>query len=402
MRILDNLNLNQIYQYLLLILAFLTPLTVFGANFIVVIICVLWIFSGDYKSKYRLIIQSKFLIASILFFFLHVVGLLWTEDLEWGLHITHKMWYFLLLLPVLYSIVQKKYIRKYITIFLLGVSVSEVTSYLIWFEIIPPFKYATVLNPTPFMSHVSYNPILAFAIYLLSHELFFNKQLSKLKLIGYSFFAITMSFNMFITGGRAGHVMYFVMISILIFQFFNFQKIKSIFAIAIIIPAIFFTAYQYSAFFHHRVDLAVKNVLNYNNDINSSVGLRITYTINSWEVIKDNPIIGVGTGDYPGEYKKINSKNTPDQPKTTNPHNMYILVLTQLGLIGFVSFLSIFYYQIKESFYGAERYIRDIGVTLPVLYLIIMLSDSYLLGHYTTLMYVFFSSFLYRNFEKTE
>jgi len=402
MRILDNLNLNQIYQYLLLILAFLTPLTVFGANFIVVIICVLWIFSGDYKSKYRLIIQSKFLIASILFFFLHVVGLLWTEDLEWGLHITHKMWYFLLLLPVLYSIVQKKYIRKYITIFLLGVSVSEVTSYLIWFEIIPPFKYATVLNPTPFMSHISYNPILAFAIYLLSHELFFNKQLSKLKLIGYSFFAITMSFNMFITGGRAGHVMYFVMISILIFQFFNFQKIKSIFAIVIIIPAIFFTAYQYSAFFHHRVDLAVKNVLNYNNDINSSVGLRITYTINSWEVIKDNPIIGVGTGDYPGEYKKINSKNTPDQPKTTNPHNMYILVLTQLGLIGFVSFLSIFYYQIKESFYGAERYIRDIGVTLPVLYLIIMLSDSYLLGHYTTLMYVFFSSFLYRNFEKTE
>ena len=399
---LDNINLNQIYQYLLLILAFLMPLTVFGANFIIVIICVLWIFSGDYKSKYKLIIQSKFLIASIIFFFLHVVGLLWTEDLKWGLHIVHKMWYFLLLLPVLYSIVQKKYIRKYIAIFLLGVTVSEITSYLIWFEIIPPFKYATVLNPTPFMSHISYNPILAFAIYLLSHELFFNKQLSKLKLIGYSFFAITMSFNMFITGGRAGHVMYFVMISILIFQFFNFQKIKSIFAIVIIIPAIFFTAYQYSAFFHHRVDLAVKNVLNYNNDINSSVGLRITYTINSWEVIKDNPIIGVGTGDYPGEYKKINSKNTPDQPKTTNPHNMYILVLTQLGLIGFVSFLSIFYYQIKESFYGAERYIRDIGVTLPVLYLIIMLSDSYLLGHYTTLMYVFFSSFLYRNFEKTE
>ncbi len=68
---LDNINLNQIYQYLLLILAFLMPLTVFGANFIIVIICVLWIFSGDYKSKYKLIIQSKFLIASIIFFFLH-------------------------------------------------------------------------------------------------------------------------------------------------------------------------------------------------------------------------------------------------------------------------------------------------------------------------------------------
>ncbi|MDC0964547.1 hypothetical protein OAS32_06220 [Candidatus Pseudothioglobus singularis] len=93
---LKNLNLKQFNQYLLLMLAFLLPLTVFGANLIIASICVLWIFSGDYKSKYKLIIQSKFLIASIVFYFLHVVGLLWTEDLEWGLHIAHKMWYFLL------------------------------------------------------------------------------------------------------------------------------------------------------------------------------------------------------------------------------------------------------------------------------------------------------------------
>ena len=397
---LAKLNLNQVYQYLLLTLAFLMPLTVFGANLIIVIICVLWIFSGDYKSKYKLIIQNKFLVSSIVFFGLHVVGLLWTSDLEWGFHIVHKMWYFLLLLPVLYTIVQKKYIRKYITFFLIAVTVSEITSYLIWFEVVPPFKYATVLNPTPFMSHISYNPILAFAIYLLSHELLFTRNLSKFKIICYSFFITTMTINMFITGGRAGHVMYFVMLSIIIFQFFNFQKIKSLVAIAIIIPSIFFTAYQSSGYFHYRVDLAFKNIQDYSENLNSSVGLRITYTKNSWELIKNNPIIGVGTGDFPSEYKKINTLNTPDQPNTSNPHNMYILILTQLGLLGFVSFITIFYYQIKLSFSISERYLREIGITMPVLFLVIMLSDSYLLGHYTTLMFVFFSSFLYKDFEK--
>ena len=33
-------------------------------------------------------------IASIIFFTLHLIGLLWTEDIIWGLHIVHKMWYF--------------------------------------------------------------------------------------------------------------------------------------------------------------------------------------------------------------------------------------------------------------------------------------------------------------------
>ena len=70
------------------------PLTVSGANAIIVIICLLWLFSGDYKAKYNQIMSSKLVIASIVFYCLHVIGMLWTEDLQWGLHILHKMWYF--------------------------------------------------------------------------------------------------------------------------------------------------------------------------------------------------------------------------------------------------------------------------------------------------------------------
>ena len=59
---------------------------------------------------------------------------------------------------------------------LVAIAITEVISYLIWFEIIEPFKSAIVSNPTPFMSHISYNPILAFAIYIVAHEIFFNKK----------------------------------------------------------------------------------------------------------------------------------------------------------------------------------------------------------------------------------
>ena len=126
----------------------------------------------------------------------------------------------------------------------------------------------------------------------------------------------------------------------------------------------------------------------------------LTFALNSWEVIKENPIIGVGTGDFPIEYKKVNKRNTPELPNATNPHNMFTLIAVELGALGIISMLSIFYYQIKLSFNSSNRFIRDVGITLPLLFLVIMWSDSYLLGHYTTLMYVFFSSFLYKDFEK--
>ena len=394
-----SFNLDKTYQYLLVSLAFLMPLTVALANTIIVVICLLWLFSGDYKAKFDQIMSSKLMIASILFYFTHVVGMLWTEDLRWGFHMLHKMWYFILLFPILYTIVRKEYIRYYISAFLLAISITEVFSYLVWFELIPEFKNATVINPTPFMSHISYNPILAFAIYLVLHEIFFNRKITNLVFSFYAFFSISMSINMFITGGRAGQVMFFSMLCIIIFQFFNTQKIKALFVIIVLIPGIFFGAYATSDLFQKRVDDAVKSTIYYSENTSSSVGLRITFLLNSWQVIKENPIIGVGTGDFPIEYKKVNKRNTPKLPNATNPHNMYTLIAVQLGALGIISMLSIFYFQLKLSFNSSNKLYRDTGITLPLLFLVIMWSDSYLLGHYTTLMYIFFSSFLYKDFE---
>ena len=419
---LNKISLNQVYQFFLVILAFLLPLSVFLANLIIVILVVLWLVTGNYKSKYHQIIGNKFILASIVFYCLHIIGLIWTEDLQWGLKILHKMWYFILLLPVLFTIVEQKYIKYYVSAFLLAISFTEIVSYLLWFELIDPFKILRVPdsftlmvyrgtdleymvnNPTPFMSHVSYNPILAFAIYLVYHEIFLNKNLSRFKFFMFSFFAITMTFNMFITGGRAGQVMYFVAVALIIFQFFSYEKIKSLVTLFILIPLLFVSAYLASNTFQIRVDNAINDVVVYESNYNTSVGKRISYAVNSWGIIKKNPIIGVGTGDFPIEFEKMsiinNNQDFLSTSLPTNPHNMYSLVLIQHGLLGLLVFLSIFYYQFKLSVLSSSKLIRNIGITLPIMFLVIMFSDSYLLGHYTSLLFVFFSAFLYKDFEK--
>ena len=173
------------------------------------------------------------------------------------------------------------------------------------------------------------------------------------------------------------------------------------------LPGVFITAYHASPFFKQRVQTAFQEIINYDRDkvalnqsVISSVGARILFVNNSLDVIKENSLLGVGTGDFSIEYQRINVINSPSSPNTTNPHNMYILVLIQSGIVGLLSMISIFYYQIKLSFKESNRFFHDLGFALPLLFLVIMLSDSYLLGHYTSLLFVFCSSFLYKNFEK--
>lgn len=400
-------KLNDINAYLLIAFAFVLPLTVAVGNIIAVAIVIIWLRRGTFKDDWNELKDNKVILAVLGFYLLHIVGLLWTEDLQWGLHILKKETKFLLL-PIFMLFVRREHIKYYIYAFLLAMSLSEVLSYAIWFEVIPGFKYASISNPTPFMSHVTYNPFLAIAIYLILSSILFKDNLNNKQKFIYLLFVITMSINMFITGGRAGQVMYFVMIGIIIFQYFNRQIMKSFLFIIIIVPLIFGLAYNTSKLFNKRVNDAITNFTNYDKiDIMrkdfeknkvTSVGERLTFTYNSFEIAQNNILMGVGTGDFKSEYKIINQKNSPVFENAHHPHNMYMLELVQFGLIGFFSLVFILLFQIQIACRKKEKLIKYLGITLPLLFSVIMLSDSYLLGHYTSMLFIFFSAFLYKDY----
>lgn len=389
-------NIHNTNSYLMIMLGFFLPLSVSIATIILGLILLFWLYEGKFSQKLSTIKNNPITYAFLAFFFVHVLGLLWTENLEWGLHIVGKEWRILALI-ILITITKKEHIKYYITSFLLAMSLSEIISYSIWFKIIDPFKSATIDNPTPFMSHVSYNPFLAFTIYLLGYFILFGKVKNKIEYLLSSLFVLSMTINMFITGGRAGQVGFFVAISILAIQYFKKDFIKIILIMFIALPSVFFLAYFSSNIFHDRINLAVKEISSFKENPNTNVGLRLTFLFNSLEIIKNNPLIGVGTGDFPNEYKIVSEKNTPKAMLTNNPHNMYTLVGVQTGILGLITLLSIFYTQIKLSFKQSEY--SEIKLALPLIFLVIMLSDSYLLGHYTTMLFIYFSAFLYKDYE---
>ena len=83
--------IDRIYQYLFIGSIFLLPLTVLGNNIFMWIAVILWLCSGDYLNKILALKENKLVLASVIFFALHLLALLWTEDLLWGLEMTRKM-----------------------------------------------------------------------------------------------------------------------------------------------------------------------------------------------------------------------------------------------------------------------------------------------------------------------
>ena len=384
------------YRFWILILfVFTLPNSIAINNIASAIVIIYWLIWGDKKETLNLIKFNPIVSIAFLFFLIHIIALIWTEDLQWGVHIVGKEIKFLML-PILMSLIKKEEVPFLINTFIVSMTLTEIISYLIWFEILPPMFGANSYDPAPFMGHIPYNPFLAFTIYLLLHTLLFQKDVSNIKKIYAFLFTITMSINIFITGGRAGQVAFFVVIVLTVFQFYRKSLIKAISIILILIPIIFTIAYNTSTIFHKRINSAINNIKIIEQNPNTSVGLRIIYNINTLRIIAQHPIIGVGTGDFPKEYKNISDKYSPNVTLADHPHNMYLLVWSQTGLIGIISLLTLLFLQIYIGFKKTSTYYR-IQIILPIIFLVIMFSDDYLLGHYTTTLYVLFSSLLFKD-----
>jgi len=389
-------NLNS---YLLMLLMFVIPITVAGSNIVAGLILLLWLFEADFSRKWDELKENPLFWAFGAYFLIFPVSLLWTQNMEWGFRILEKHLLYLYF-PIFLTVVQKEHMKLYIGAFVASMTFSEMISYLLWFELIQ-IDGVPSYDPTPFISHIFYNPLLAIAIYYLMHELIFSKTEYWQKIF-YSGFVVTMTINMFITGGRAGQVAYFVVVGVLFFQFFYRRgSLKKGFLVATgFLLSVFLLAYQFSSIFQQRVDLAVKEVVEYTPDSHGSVSYRLHFNINTLGMILEKPLLGSGIGDYPTDYNLFVGDNAPvymgvDGRSHSHPHNHYLLVTASTGLIGLFILFSIFWFQYKLARSIEDSY-QDLRIAILTLFSVILLSDAYLIGFTTTLFFIAMSAILYK------
>jgi O-antigen ligase len=210
--------------------------------------------------------------------------------------------------------------------------------------------------------------------------------------------AAAMAFDMFITEGRAGQLAFFVLLALLVVQYFRKDIRKGLLVAAIAVPLLFAGGYGLSPTFRQRVDSARHEIAVFDSNPNTSIGLRLLFWQYSWRIIKAKPLIGVGTGDFQPAYARVNKQFSPTMVATDNPHNQYILVLCQFGLVGLAVLLAIFFLQIRAALRGRDD-LRRLRMALPVFFLTIMLTESYLIVYETGFFFSLFSAVLFKTGE---
>lgn len=378
----------------------LLPFSAKAANVTALLVLVLWLVEGGLKEKWSEIRSNPVAWLPLLYFLFLCIGLLWTSDLDWGLHIIKKARRFLLI-PVFISVVARHpwVFRRGLYAFLGSVALTAVGSLGIAFELIPPFGNATPENPSPFVYHTSYAPELAWAAYAALAAALFGSGVSnawKKILCGAG---VLLLVCLFVNIGVAGYAAALMLLALLVLQW---KKNILLPALAVLLLA--GSAYWLSPSVHRRVDQNIQEVINVFEGTasqenlkegaveNTSLGPRMVFWGNTWQLIKQHPLFGVGTGDFPAEYEKVRAERTPNHwENVDNPHNMYLMVWAQSGLVGLIVFLGIFAALFAKNLrrYGFEA---KLTTGLICFMLLIMLSDAYMQLNNTSLLFALFAS----------
>ena len=335
---------------LLMLYAFLLPISQTIKSTVFSIIVILFLIRGNVLKFIKESLANPIVRSFVYLFIVYIIGLLWTEDMASGISAVKSIKYGLYLI-LFYSIVDGRYIDKVIGAFILGMLVSELTSYGMIFGIMPwKLELGNILfytayeigDPSPFLHHIHYGVALALTVMLLGQKIYFSKNNLMMKIF-MSIFILTATTNIFVTGGRTGYITFVMLMLVLSIVYLKKWAVAALIAVVLV----FTIAYNFSSVFHSKVlqtEASVSKLLSGDKNFNTSLGIRVGIYYYSFDVIKENLLFGVGTGDSMNEILKNAPKEwVANTDSASHEHNQYLSVLVKLGVVGLLVFLNIYY-----------------------------------------------------------
>ena len=198
-------------------------------------------------------------------------------------------------------------------------------------------------------------------------------------------FIVVYAISIFTEIGRAGQVI-FNLSAVFYIIYYNRRNLLRLCALLVILFSFQFIVYKSTTVYKNRFDI-LSNIIQNNGDRGKGKpeDIRYVFVKESLNRIIEKPILGYGTGSF-GTIFKNEVKSGHYFDKHTTPHNQYLYVWFELGILGLVLLLLIFYHQIKELFRKKDGIHR---VLLPFSFIFLMLVDSYFFIFILTICYMF-------------
>lgn len=259
---------------------------------------------------------------------------------------------------------------------------------------------ATADSPAVFHSYITQGNMMAYAAFLALLKSR-DAQAGRTRIVWASFAVLAIFNVLFMLKGRTGY-----MILMLLLAWFTWSTLARYFqrrgkvwgwrqgVLVMAAGALMVSSmYLLSPRLHERVETVKQELQAWHPDlgnVGSSSGQRMDYYYNTLQIVERNGWLGVGTGGFPDAYtQQIQGTNALP---TRNPHNEYLMITVQTGILGLLLLLYLYYTEWRVAPLLASPYAQDAARGLVLAYLVNCLFNSALHDHADGLFFAFMSA----------
>ena len=321
---------------------FFTPLSTSLLGLFSILAVAAWILSGGILDLARQFRANPSCLVALLLFCLMAAALSYSPiDPAEGFS-TLRKYRELLLMPVVFSLLSLGSVQRQRAqlSFLAGCTILMAISYLGYLDLFDTGRYGYSI-----VYHITHSFFMAVLGFWAMHKGSAKGWQSWQKYFWLSVSGAAVINLFYIAPGRTGMFVFCCLTLLYLYQRLSLVK----WAVSIVIfLALLFGAYQTSNNFSVRVNEAINEIADYEpGKSRTSIGQRFDWWKISLQLVGEKPLFGHGAGSYETAHNRAikNSRITP----TDNPHNEYLFITTQFGLVGLALFLLMIALQLQEA-----------------------------------------------------
>jgi O-antigen ligase len=295
-----------------------------------VIVGLLWLFSAQFKCFPKLLQQYPVAAWALALYACFLLGLSYGPATQKDAFSMLNKYRELFFIPVLIPFLRLERYRDWAwKAFIIVSIVTLLGSYLMDTGALGVTKQ----HSPSFKSRITHGIFIAFFAFFCLHRILDDV---RYRWAFIALFCLSLGDLFFVVQGRTGQLIIIGLILLFTLQRLG-NKGRLVIAVVVILSLTLFVNFSDKA---KRIYEGVDNTRTYLNHkpekIPTSMGVRYKFWENSLKLVAEKPWFGYGTGSFAEEYKRI-TDNHPDNKK--NPHNEFLLIAVQLGLLGFLTYL---------------------------------------------------------------
>jgi O-antigen ligase len=300
------------------------------AIILTVVVGLLWLLSGQFMHLLTILKQYPVALWSLALFFCLIVGSAYgtasQNDAFSMISKYRELFFVAVLIPFLRIERHRDWVWK---IFILASLLTLLGSYLMDVGIFSLLKH---VGPS-IKSSITHSIFIAFFAFFCLHKIYDKTRYRGIYIV---LFGLCLGNLFFVVSGRIGQLIVIALILLFTLQRWK-TKGQLLTLVVIIVSLSIFLNFSHKAI---RIYQGVAQTQAYANSApgtaDTSMGLRYIFWENSLKLIAEKPLLGHGTGSFSKEYYRI---VTDKRYVTRNPHNEFLMITVQLGLLGLLVYL---------------------------------------------------------------